>query len=59
MTKVRIVVAWTLLTGALAVDLLAWFGVIAQNEPKFVLHLSTFALIYEGWNATQIAHKED
>lgn len=35
-----------MLFGAIIVDMLAWFQIIAKDEPPVVLHLSTFALIY-------------
>lgn len=59
MKVLRIILAWTMLVGGLTVDALAWAGVVAKKEPKFVLHLSTAALIFEGANAVQLAHKED
>jgi hypothetical protein len=55
MVHIRLVVAWTLLLGGITLDVLAWLGLIAQNEPALVLHLSIWALIFEGFNGVQVA----
>lgn len=59
MTLFRKVLAWLMLTGAVCIDIAAWAGLVAQGEPPFVLHLSTAALAYEGFNAVQIAHEKE
>lgn len=48
MTKSTLILVLSLvmLIGAIIVDMLAWFQIIAKDEPKVVLHLSTFALIF-------------
>lgn len=50
----RRIIAWCMLIGGLALDTCAWLNLVAANEPKFVLHLSVWALIYEGFNGVQI-----
>jgi hypothetical protein len=55
MKKARQILAWLMLIGGLAGWPLAAFW-LAKDEPQFVLGLSFLALIYEGFNALQIAH---
>lgn len=37
-----------MLVAGITVDVLAWFKIIAKDEPPVVLHLSTSALIFSG-----------
>lgn len=50
--------AWIFLIGALAIDIAAWTGLVAKDEPQFVLHLSTWALIYAAFTAVMVTQKE-
>lgn len=54
----RRVVAWGFLCGGIVGMTLVQFGVIGEGEPKLVLQLSLLALVYEGFNAVQIAEKD-
>jgi hypothetical protein len=56
MIRARRWIAWVMLVGGLVmwpVSAATW----AKGEPQFVLGLSFMALVYEGWNAIQIAEK--
>lgn len=55
MAKARLVIAWFMLAGGIVGWPLAAFW-LAREEPQFVLALSFMALIFEGFNALQIAH---
>lgn len=55
MAKARRVIAWLMFVGGLVGWPLAAFW-LAKDEPQFVLGLSFLALVYEGFNALQIAH---
>lgn len=55
MKTVRRVIAWVMFVGGIVmwpVSARTW----ARDEPQFVLGLSFLALVYEGFNALQIAH---
>lgn len=54
MAKARRVIAWLMLIGGLVGWPIAAFW-LAKGEPQFVLGLSFMALIYEAFNAIQIA----
>ena len=57
MAKARRVIAWLMLAGGLIGWPLAAFW-LAKDEPQFVLGLSFLALLYEAFNALQIAHDD-
>jgi hypothetical protein len=57
--RTRKPVAVVFMAGALALDALAWGGVVARHEPKLVLHLSTWALIYSAYTMLLVAEDGD
>jgi hypothetical protein len=54
MKKLRLTLAWIMFLGCIVMWPVAAFW-LAKDEPQFVLGLSFLALIYEGFNAIQIA----
>lgn len=48
LSTILIVLSAVMLAVGIAVDVLAWFGVLASEEPPVVVHLSTWALIFAG-----------
>lgn len=57
MNRARRVIAWSLL----AFGVVSWpiaALTFARGEPQFILALSELALIYEAFNAVQIAHDQ-
>lgn len=49
LTKSFLIISILMMAGGLAVDILVWLKLIAQDEPPLVVHLSTFALIFSGY----------
>lgn len=47
-----------MLIAAVIGDALSWFEVIGKGEPKLVLHLSWFALIFSALDAVLIEGKD-
>lgn len=58
MMRARLIAAWCMLIGGLIGWPLAMFW-FAKEEPPIVLSLSFLALIYEGFNAIQIAKDKE
>lgn len=50
-------VAWLFITIGILIDLTAWLGFAAKDSDPFVLHLSTWALIYAGFAALVAAYE--
>jgi len=60
LTKSFLAVSIGMMMIGLTADVLVWLGLIAQEEPPLVVHLSTFALIFSGYGniITAIVNKE-
>jgi hypothetical protein len=56
MKKIRVRLAWVLLLGGSTGFILSALGLLAPEEPRFVLLLSWGAIVIEGFNGVQIAH---
>lgn len=46
---VFLIISILMMVAGLALDILAWMGVVAKGEPVLVLHLSTWAIITAGF----------
>jgi divalent metal cation (Fe/Co/Zn/Cd) transporter len=54
-TTAYIVVSVIMVFAGVVLDVLAWMGKIAPEEPQLVLHLSIWALIFAGYGNVIIA----
>jgi len=50
--------AWALLVASVIGDVLSWMEIVGKGEPKLVLHLSWFALIFSSLDAVLIEEKD-